>query len=114
MNFYYIFNYRPLMIEAQNRIELFNEFIMYLVCIINVGFTNPTFENEFRSELGMVYIGLCCFCIVGNFAVVIYQSINDLRKVIVLWYKTRKDNKAFKLALTSKEEFAKMFPEFPD
>jgi hypothetical protein len=86
MNFFYIFYYKPLKIEAQNKIELMNEFIMYLVCITNVGFTNPTFDNEFRSQLGWFYIGLCCFLIVGNLIIVIYQTINDIRKALVLWH----------------------------
>ena len=74
----YTSHFHPFTSVAQNRIELFNEFCVFLCCHTINSFLNAGVPDMFRDVMGWVLIGIAGINISTNIIILGYQTSIDL------------------------------------
>lgn len=72
INGIYLFVIRPLQTKQENRIELFNEFCILLCTHVYSIFLRGEGTVEFINISGWIYMGISCFNILINLAIVLF------------------------------------------
>ena len=89
INFIYIVNIRPLEDTKQNRIEKFNELtIMFCSHMYNI-FLRGEGTIPFINGVGWTFMGAAMLNILGNLAVVVFETIADTGEKILIWRNNR-------------------------
>ena len=68
----------PLKSLAENRIEIFNEFTIYMCSNIMGVFLNVAMPTDLRMLLGYILMGFAGFNIVVNLGITVWGSIQDM------------------------------------
>ena len=68
----------PLKSLSENRIEIFNEFTIYMCSNIMAVFLNVAMPTDLRLLLGWILMGFAGFNIVVNLAITVWGSIKDM------------------------------------
>ena len=96
INFIYLVNCRPFLSAKLNRIEIFNELtIIFCSHMYNI-FLRGEGTIGFISTVGWVFIGAAAFNILGNFSIVIFESISDSGGKFVQWRTDKLKKKVIK------------------
>jgi len=79
-NLAYMVSSHPLCTPKENRIEIFNEFTIYICCQIMTVFLNVAMPFSLRDILGWCLIGFAGFNILVNLALTMWESCKELWK----------------------------------
>jgi hypothetical protein len=108
-NLCYLVTHKPL--EEGNSNEIFNEGVIYIVCILMMNFLDIAQPDDFRNIMGYVVILVGGGNIFINMGLTIKETINDCMK-------TRRRNKIlqemeekFEYAMHKRLEMTKNYPE---
>mmetsp|Transcript_27971 Transcript_27971/g.42294 ORF Transcript_27971/g.42294 Transcript_27971/m.42294 type:complete len:228 (+) Transcript_27971:96-779(+) len=78
LNLVYLTYFRPFESHSQNRIEIFNEFTVFLSSMTINSFLNGGVELTFREFTGWMLIGISCLNIIVNLLLLGGQTLSDL------------------------------------
>ena len=78
INLSYMVACHPLKTPAENRIEIYNEWTIYMCSNIMAVFLNVAMPTELRILLGWVLMGIAAMNILVNLGITVWGSVQDM------------------------------------
>jgi hypothetical protein len=101
----------PLKTPGENRIEIYNEFTIYMCSNIMAVFLNVAMPTDLRLLLGWVLMGFAALNIFVNLAITVYGSIKEMLSERKHKKYTKRAEKAMQIKLENRQKLMKQFPE---
>ena len=106
-NLAYMISCQPLKSARANKVEIFNETIIYICCLIMSNFLNVAMPLDLRDLLGWILMGFASLNIVVNIGLTSQESLSDMRRRSKLNKFTKRAQRTLQTKLANREKLMK-------